>query len=35
MRESPVKHPCLSPLSSALWGRATLVNYERGEMDLN
>ena len=33
-RESPVKHPCPSPLTPALWDRATLVNYERGEMDL-
>ena len=31
---APVKHPVPAPLTPALWDRATLVNYERGEMDL-
>jgi hypothetical protein len=29
----PVRHACPSPLTPTLWNRATLVNYERGDLD--
>ncbi|MDX9866921.1 MAG: SGNH/GDSL hydrolase family protein, partial [Kiritimatiellia bacterium] len=29
----PVRHPCPGPLRPGSWSRATLVNYERGELD--
>lgn len=29
----PVKHPCPKPMTQGIWERATLVNYERGELD--
>ena len=34
-QETPVKHPCPKPLTAVPWDRATLVNYDRGEMDLS
>ena len=34
-RQEPVKHPCpKTPLMPAPWENATLVNYDRGELDL-
>ena len=30
----PVRHPCPKPMAQGVWDRATLVNYDRGEMDL-
>jgi len=29
----PVRHPCPKPMAQGIWDRATLVNYDRGELD--
>lgn len=29
----PVRHPCPEPMSEGIWDRATLVNYDRGQLD--